>query len=235
MGTDRGAGLIVPLALQATVNGEAVDRSMIGLMRGKTTVHAVEQHANTYLMLRFNSDMRDVGWPEFDTGLRLMAAAPVGLQRLRATVLDLFCWAADCTDPKEFAAISPVMQEALRAALDNVLIVNALQGKTATIGKYQRIISQLDELAEFSPAASLGVDKLASRLGVSVRTLQVAVNAVHGVGPYQYLRSKRLWSARQQLITGASPLTIKAAAQANGFWHMSEFTRAYKNAFGAAI
>jgi len=233
MGADRGACLIVPLALHATVNGEAVDRSMVALMRGKTTVHAIEEHSNTYLMLRFNSDMRDVGWPEFDSGLRLMAADPVGLQRLRASILNLFCWASACTDPKEFATVSPVMQEAVRAALDNVLIVDRLrESKSASIGKHRRIVSQLDELAELLPAVSLGVDELARRLEIPVRTLQFAVHAVHGVGVYQYLRSKRLWSARQQLTAGAAPLTIRAAAHANGFWHMSEFTRAYKCAFG---
>jgi AraC family ethanolamine operon transcriptional activator len=43
---------------------------------------------------------------------------------------------------------------------------------------------------------------------------------------------KRLWSTRVQLMAGSSGLTVKAAALANGFWHMGEFSNVYKATFG---
>ena len=37
---------------------------------------------------------------------------------------------------------------------------------------------------------------------------------------------------RRQLRTGAPGLTVKASAIAHGFWHQSEFSIAYRSAFG---
>src|SRR5512139_741229 len=89
MGTERGVGLFIPIAFHGTSNGRDVDNWTIGLMRGRTPVKAIEQHPNTYLMLRFNSDMRHRGWPDGDNGLdhvRLQQREPV--QNLRAAILD---------------------------------------------------------------------------------------------------------------------------------------------------
>jgi len=69
IGTDNGVGLVVPLTFHSIANGREVDSSMIAVMRGKAPVKAIEHHPNTYLMLRFNSDMRHRGWADFDTGL----------------------------------------------------------------------------------------------------------------------------------------------------------------------
>ena len=65
-----------------------------------------------------------------------------------------------------------------------------------------------------------------------MRTLQTAAHAVHGVSLHHYLRLKRLWSVRMQLMSAGNGVTIKAAALANGFWHMGEFSRVYKTMFG---
>ncbi len=233
LGSDRGVALAIPIAYHATVNGRPVDNTHLAFVRGKTPVRVVEQHPNTYLMLRLNSDMWDSGWPEFDTGLRLMNPDPFRLQRLRATVLDIFCWASACTCPDEFMSLGQAMQEMLFAALDNVLVGDSTRtARPGSFDRYQRLIRQLDELAACSPTHRWSNPDLAKLLGVSVRTLQSAANTVHGVNLHQYLRLKRLWSVRQQLTTGCSAVTIRSTAQASGFWHMSEFTRAYKFAFG---
>jgi len=49
---------------------------------------------------------------------------------------------------------------------------------------------------------------------------------------HQHLRLKKLWGVRSQLLTGNQLLTVKAAALANGFWHMGEFSQLYKATFG---
>jgi transcriptional regulator GlxA family with amidase domain len=61
-----------------------------------------------------------------------------------------------------------------------------------------------------------------------VRTLQKAAFSVCGSGVYHYSRLRRLWSVRRQLRTGAPGLTVKASALAHGFWHQSEFSKAYR-------
>ncbi len=67
---------------------------------------------------------------------------------------------------------------------------------------------------------------------MSVRTLQSATKTIHGMSLHQYLRLKRLWSTRKLLVSGNAGLTVKAAALANGFCHMGDFSRGYKEAFG---
>jgi AraC family ethanolamine operon transcriptional activator len=73
---------------------------------------------------------------------------------------------------------------------------------------------------------------LAEEIGISVRTLQTASRAVCGQGVHGYSRLRRLWSVRRQLRTGANGLTVKASALAHGFWHISQFTNAYRASFG---
>jgi AraC family ethanolamine operon transcriptional activator len=49
---------------------------------------------------------------------------------------------------------------------------------------------------------------------------------------HRYMRLRRLWSVRQQLVRDVSRQSIKAIALLNGFWHMGEFTALYRELFG---
>lgn len=233
LGPGRGVGMAIPFDYRATVNGQRLDDTQLTLIRGNTPVHILEEQANTYLMLRLDSNMLGVGWPEFEEGLIVVRPDLVSLRRLQATVLDIFCWASACADPKEFFELRHSMQETLRAALDDVMVADR-PARSEAFTRYRRLVSQIDEIIQLYPTERQHVDDLGASLGVSLRTLQNAVHAVAGVNLYHYLRLKRLWAARQQLTAGSSGLTIKTAARANGFWHMSEFTRTYKTAFGEA-
>ena len=73
---------------------------------------------------------------------------------------------------------------------------------------------------------------VAKEFGVSVRTLNNAVVAIRGLSMHRYLRLRRLWNVRQQLVQGATVETLKAIALANGFWHMGEFRSLYRDLFG---
>ncbi|MBC7037378.1 AraC family transcriptional regulator, partial [Salmonella enterica subsp. enterica serovar Enteritidis] len=44
------------------------------------------------------------------------------------------------------------------------------------------------------------------------------------------LRVHRLWLVRKRLLAGAD--SVKAVARAFGFWHLSDFSRSYRNQFG---
>ena len=83
IGTDKGVGLVIPLTFHSIANGRDVDSSTIAVMRGKTPVRAIEHHPNTYLMLRFNSDMRHRGWADFDPRLAYVRAPSETLARGR--------------------------------------------------------------------------------------------------------------------------------------------------------
>jgi AraC family ethanolamine operon transcriptional activator len=233
IGADHGVGLLIPLAFHATVNGRDVDNATIALIRGRTPIEAVELHPNTYLMLRLNSAMLNRGWAEFENGVRYFQPPRELLMRLRALVLDMFCLASQSVDLRQFDLDSKSLHESLIAILDHVLIDEAvLHWRPGSFGRHRKLVSRLDELADMRMGAALYSEELARSLGVSVRTLQTSVQQVHGVSLHQYLRSRRLWSVRKLLVTGSPLLTVMAAAQANGFWHMSDFSQIYGKSFG---
>jgi len=67
-------------------------------------------------------------------------------------------------------------------------------------------------------------------LGVSVRTLSNVIAHYRGMSLHSYLRLKRLWLVRQQLLNGKT--SVKASALAHGFWHMGDFSASYRKQFG---
>lgn len=233
LGTEQGLGLFIPIAFHCNINGRDVDNSTIGLMRGRTPSKVIEQHPNSYLMLRFNSDMRHRGWLDTDAALEYVQMRDENIQRLRAAILDMFCLASTCGDPREFEALNRPIQETFIAALDDALVTDgALRARPGSYGRHRKLIDRLDEQVELLGSVPLYSDDLAQALGVSVRTLQTATRVIHGVSLHQHLRLKRLWSVRRLLLNGGTGLTVKAAALAHGFAHMGDFSHVYKSTFG---
>ncbi|MCC8978376.1 AraC family transcriptional regulator [Bradyrhizobium acaciae] len=233
LGANRGVGIVIPLAFHATMNGNAVGDSTIGLIRGRAPVDVVEQHANTYLMLRFGSDMSNRGWADFNMGIQFFRPAPTKMLALRSAILDMFCLASGCQDLRQFELLSGQLQETLIAGLDSVLVEDSVKRVLpGSFDRHQKLVERLDELVTAVGAADLYSSSLAQTLGVSVRTLQTAVQHVRGVSLHQHLRSKRMWSVRRLLVKGSPLLTVTAAAHANGFWHLSDFARCYGRAYG---
>ncbi len=235
MGTDNGIGLVVPLSFHAISNGNEVDSSTIAVMRGKGPVESIEQRPNTYLMVRFNSDMRHRGWADFNTGLAFVRTQNDPMARLRAVFLEMFSLASACENAREFEAFNRPIQESLLAGLDDVLLpAEARTARPGSFDKHRKLIAQLDEVVKIFGSEPLYSHDLATALGVSARTLQIATQAVHGVSLHHYLRLKRMWAVRVQLMTGGDGMTVKAAALGNGFWHLGDFSMGYKRAFGEA-
>jgi AraC family transcriptional regulator, ethanolamine operon transcriptional activator len=77
------------------------------------------------------------------------------------------------------------------------------------------------------------VTDLCHAAAVSERTLEYAFKAVMGLTPVAYLIQLRLHRARQALLAAApGSITVSAVALDWGFWHLGEFSRAYKECFG---
>ena len=124
-------------------------------------------------------------------------------------------------------------RDTLLAGLEETLS-SALKCRSSgndSLDRYKTIVDRVDELVGLAPI-DLSNEKLADAIGVSVRTLQKAAFSVCGSGIRHYSRLRRLWSVRRQLRTGAPGLTVRASALAHGFWHQSEFSSAYRAAFG---
>jgi AraC-like DNA-binding protein len=234
LGTDQGVGLIVPIASECNINGRTVDNSTVVLVRGKTPAEVIEQHPNTFLMLRLNSDMRHRGWPNDDAALQYVQLEDERMQRLHAATLKIFSLAsASGVDPGQFEALNQSIQDVFIAGLETALITNtALRARPGSYDKHRKLIALIDEHLDLCGGAPIYSDELAQALGVSVRTLQTASQATQGMSLHRYLRLKRMWSIRKQLASGRAGLTVRAAAHANGFWHMGEFSKAYESFFG---
>lgn len=235
VGTDRGIGLTVPFSFHSITNGHEIDNSMVNVVRGKVPIDSIAHGTNTYLMMRYNSDMRHRGWADYDSGLSYVRPHDAAMARLRAAILRMFRLASDLDNPREFDALNRPLQETLLSCLDDVLLpAGALSAPRGSFDKHRRLIAHLDEVIALIRGKPLYSDDLARALGVSVRTLQTATHAVHGVSLHHYLRLKRLWLTRIQLLTGGAGLSVKAAALGNGFWHLGDFARGYKMTFGEA-
>lgn len=78
---------------------------------------------------------------------------------------------------------------------------------------------------------ALTVARVAIAAGVSVRTLQAAFNALHGFGPMQWLRERRLYRVRE-LLSAGDGAAITDIATRHGFTHLGEFSQAYRRMFG---
>jgi AraC family ethanolamine operon transcriptional activator len=62
-----------------------------------------------------------------------------------------------------------------------------------------------------------------------------AMLKIRGMSLHRYLRLRRLWAVRRQLLAGGKTLQIKACALSNGFWHLGEFAALYAAQFGEAL
>lgn len=233
IGTPWGIGLSVPFSFHTITNGRELDSSTIGVVRGTAPVESIAHGPNAYMMMRFNSDMRQRGWADYDTGLVFARSPDPVMARMRAAISSMFSLASDIDDPTEFEAIARPIQETLLACLDDTLVAAPmLAARRGSFDTHRKLMAQLDDIVAQAGGRPLYSEDLSRALGVAVRTLQLAARTTHGMSLHQYLRIKRLWSARVQLMTGAAGLSVKAAALDNGFWHFGDFSRSYRITFG---
>jgi AraC-like DNA-binding protein len=172
--------------------------------------------------------------------------SPRGIELLDANAIHargLFEWAKRLTStaarrPERFdrtatrAAARAELLEHLLAALDGARPA-AQTRRDLTREAHRRAV----EAAESYALAHVGdyphVKDLCLAAGVSERTLEYAFRSVMRMSPMAYLARLRLHRVRQALRTAAPRSTTVAAEALNwGFWHLGEFSRAYKACFG---
>jgi LacI family transcriptional regulator len=82
-------------------------------------------------------------------------------------------------------------------------------------------------------ASPLGVQELASHVGVSRRWMEYAFRDALGESPYQYIRRRRLKLA-QQLLEKDARVKIYEIANQTGFSSAKQFSMAFSQEFGAS-
>ncbi|WP_271594763.1 AraC family transcriptional regulator [Bradyrhizobium sp. CCBAU 65884] len=230
-----GCTVVVPMSnhTHAVFNGRTWSSSEIGLLRSEILLDLHEPAPNTFAVIRFSSDMQNRGWEESEGKLHLRNASGEHLSRLQHVIRGALALSCTSMHHREFASVAESLRDELMDALDHLLVLKSdrRSGQRA-FERHRKLVLRLDEFAHSHPELPLYSEALASELGTSVRTLQLAVQAIHGASLHQHLRNKRLWALRAQLARGMPATSVSSAALANGFLHMGELSHLYKVTFG---
>jgi len=227
--------IVVPMdaTSSARVNGSEIGQSLL-LLKGSANCTVYEPEGRLVAVVSIERKALDRKWENFRDGHVLVRLLPVGLIDLQLLIRGMLEFAAHEPETMRAPGVAETMQGGLFATLDDAISLGEAHdtGSRGSLDRYKQIVDHFDRLTRLAPVADLNYEQLAAEIGVSIRTLQNAVHRVCGSGIHRYSRLRRLWSVRRQLRTGAPGLTVKASALAHGFWHMSEFSNAYRTVFG---
>ncbi|QIG99065.2 MULTISPECIES: AraC family transcriptional regulator [unclassified Bradyrhizobium] len=214
-------------------NGVERDRAVIVLGGGGAFYTSVEEAPRQYVSAMFTPEVVDRGWPNPGLHFSIHEISQRAQDRLREVVRQILLVTSQQTDDAQFATGASI-KETLLAAIDNAFaeIVPAKWTTRANTTRQFKVFNDARAILAGDVAHPIYSGELARQIGVSVRTLHDAIQRYRGVSLHRYLRLRRLWLVRQQLLAGAQ--SVKACALAYGFWHLSDFSRSYRSQFGEA-
>lgn len=220
-------------AASLIIDGAEVRPPVVVLVKGEAACEIVEPLANLCAFIRFDA-IEHRGWPGGVGVAQLIAARPAALAALRAVTRDILLLASGSADLFLQPQVVEHLEESLLQAVDDVVAMPSpsIEQRRADLGSYMSLIRRLDEVLQSDPSTVSHGGDLARAFGVPVRTLNNAVVAIRGLSMHRYVRLRRLWSVRQQLVQGGTAEGLKAIALAHGFWHMGEFRSLYRDLFG---
>ncbi|WP_292360724.1 MULTISPECIES: helix-turn-helix domain-containing protein [unclassified Methylophaga] len=97
---------------------------------------------------------------------------------------------------------------------------------------HRYIVSRVRDLTLSIDGDCLTIGEICINLRISRRTLNHAFSRVLGITPVEYMRNLRLHRVRSELQSSPYETTIANIAAKWGFWHMSLFSRYYRELFG---
>jgi transcriptional regulator GlxA family with amidase domain len=98
---------------------------------------------------------------------------------------------------------------------------------------YRGIVVRFEEVARANLGTHLRIADLCRAVGVTPRTLERAVRAVHANTPVEFLHALRLTEARQTLLsTCAGAGSVTEVAMRFGFRELGRFAGEYRERFG---
>jgi AraC family ethanolamine operon transcriptional activator len=102
------------------------------------------------------------------------------------------------------------------------------------LARRRRLVMRTEEYVIAHIDESIRLKKLCRDVGASARTLEYAFKGVYGKGVMDSLRTFRLNEVRKKLLRSGHDVstTVTSAAMDWGFWHLGEFSAAYKRLFG---
>ncbi|MGH8347479.1 MAG: helix-turn-helix domain-containing protein [Pseudomonas sp.] len=134
-------------------------------------------------------------------------------------------------DPPSREALTQQLLDDCLFILDNACICldqGALQRRAGE----RAIMKRVGEWAADTPEEHLNLLELSQVAGVSLRQLQHAFKTFTGMAPTQWLRLRRLNSARRELLSRTpTQTTVAEVAMHWSFWHLGRFSSSYRALF----
>ena len=213
------------------LNGDAIGQSLI-LIGGIANCTVVEPEGRLVAIISIHADVVAHPFLQFSDGHRLLRLMPGDLADLRTSILGILDFAAHNPEANS-ADVLLFMQSTMLTALNIAMSGGSLHNDPTPplLVRQKAIVDHVNRLIGLKPIETAN-EQLADAIGISVRTLQKASRVTSGLSIHRYSRLNRLWSVRRQLRTGGAGMTVKASALAHGFRHLSQFTKAYEQAFG---
>lgn len=226
--------LIVTLPAAAsrglTVNGTAFDKNTFCFIGPNAGYKAVERTFGRYYSLLFRKSLDPRGWPEPCGPAKLCLGSVQAMNRLRRTVVAIIQEASDFHNADLVPKLLNGMQDALLRAMDFVFASSQSIARSLPM-IHLKLARKLDDFLSNATSEPIYSAPLAKELGVSIRGLHTAIYNVRGTSVHRYIRRKRLWNVRTQLLTAHPSEKVKTISVRNGFWHQGEFSSAYYAAF----
>jgi AraC-like DNA-binding protein len=213
-------------------NGYERDHSIIVIGSNGATYNAVERAERQYASLVFKPTIGDRDWPVTSANFKMFETSLVAQHRLRQLVKEALATCSELASPHDESELPRAIKETLLAAIDAAFadIVRSRWSTYVNSARQFQIFQDVRAILAANIAAPIYSADLAKQLGVSVRTVHDAVLRYRGMSLHRYLRLRRLWMVRKQLLSGTS--SVKACALAFGFWHMGDFSHSYRQQFG---
>jgi AraC-like DNA-binding protein len=232
-----GGMVILPMTndLRASLSGMDFDSRFFIALRGNHHCHFVEPQINHHALIMFSPTSKDRGWFDRADALRIRIADPTAHLHARQIVEHILQTAS--AEPLMFdtTEVAAQLQESLLLAFDDLFQTSALSNKGAPNAgaRSAKLVQMIDDYITAYPTVPIYTADLADAFGVSIRTLGGAVAKVRGMSLHQYIRLKRLWATRSQLLRSGGT-SVASCARAQGFHHLGEFAVAYRAIFHEA-
>jgi AraC family ethanolamine operon transcriptional activator len=213
-------------------NGVERDHGVVVIGSDGAAYSSVERVERQYAAIVFRPTVEDRGWPQATVNFRMFETSPVAQQRLRELVRQVLSAAPQLAGSIDPANASAAIRESLLAGVDAAFaeIIPARWTTRANSTRQFRIFRDIEAVLSSNLGQPIYSEELAQQVGISVRSMHDAILRYRGMSLHRYLRLRRLWLVRKQLLAGAH--SVKACALAFGFWHLGDFSASYRLQFG---
>lgn len=213
-------------------NGVERAQSVIVIGESGATYNVVEWVERQYATIVFTPGVTDRGWPEARPNFKILETSSTAQRWLRALIKEILSASPPFAGSAEASQAVSAIRESVLAGIDAAFadVVPARWTAQANSVRQFHTFRQIRDILAASIAAPIYSSELAVQLGISVRALHDAMLRHTGMSLHRYLRLRRLWLVRRQLLEGTP--SVKASALAFGFWHFGDFSRSYRAEFG---